>query len=87
MTFETAYRFLLLDDSATSRRVKRSLREGGLWRAVHEATTGAEAMDVLLNTAVDLLLADLSRPGPDLDRGRRDDRADPQRAGHPRSRC
>ncbi len=55
---------LIVDDSPTVRRVLGfTLRQNG--HTVLSATNGQEALDLLLGTAVDLVIADVSMPEMD----------------------
>ena len=60
-------RTLIVDDSSVMRKiVERALRQAGLeLAAVHEAGTGAEALDVLKAMQVDLILSDINMPSMD----------------------
>jgi len=60
-------RTLIVDDSSVMRKiVERTLRQAGLeLAAVHEAGTGAEALDVLKAMQVDLILSDINMPSMD----------------------
>lgn len=60
-------RVLLVDDSSVMRKiVDRSLRQSGLEiSAVLEAANGAEALAVLAENRVDLILCDINMPGMD----------------------
>ncbi len=55
---------LIVDDSTVMRKiVERSLRQAGLDPLiVHEAGSGAEALEVLKTTRVDLILSDINMP-------------------------
>ncbi len=55
---------LLVDDSFVMRRVlERALRQAGLAIAeVFEASNGAEALDILTEQSVDLILSDVNMP-------------------------
>lgn len=57
-------RALIIDDSSVMRKiVERSLRQAGLeLSAVKEAGNGAEALAVLAESAVDLILCDINMP-------------------------
>lgn len=57
-------RTLIIDDSSVMRKiVERSLRQAGLELAeVREAGNGSEALSVLKQTAVDLILCDINMP-------------------------
>ena len=61
------YRVLLVDDSAVMRKmVTRTLRQSGLQLSeVLEASNGLEALDVLTNEVVDLILCDWNMPEMD----------------------
>jgi len=58
---------LIVDDSSVMRKiVERALRQTGLQLAkVYEASTGAEGLDVLAATPVDLVLTDINMPAMD----------------------
>lgn len=55
---------LIVDDSFVMRRIlERALRQAGLEiAAVLEASDGAEALDILVERPVDLILSDLNMP-------------------------
>lgn len=55
---------LIVDDSFVMRRVlERALRQAGLAiAAVFEASDGAEALDILAEQSVDLILSDVNMP-------------------------
>lgn len=55
---------LIIDDSSVMRKiVERSLRQAGIeLQQVIEASNGAEALSVLGNTQVDLILSDINMP-------------------------
>jgi len=55
---------LIVDDSSVMRKiVERSLRQAGINLAhVHEAGNGVEALSVLAETRVDLILCDINMP-------------------------
>jgi two-component system chemotaxis response regulator CheY len=57
-------RALIVDDSSVMRKiVERSLRQAGIeLEKVLEASNGAEALTVLHNNAVDLILCDINMP-------------------------
>ena len=57
-------RALIIDDSSVMRKiVERSLRQAGLdLSEVKEAGNGAEALALLANTIVDLILCDINMP-------------------------
>jgi len=57
-------RALIVDDSAVMRKiVERSLRQAGIdLKQVFEAGNGAEALGVLNENAVDLILCDINMP-------------------------
>jgi two-component system chemotaxis response regulator CheY len=57
-------RILIVDDSSVMRRiVERCLRQAGLEiEAVLEASNGAEALGLLQNQTVDLILSDINMP-------------------------
>jgi len=57
-------RTLIVDDSSVMRKiVERALRQAGLnLQAVHEASSGAEGLDVLKAQPVDLILSDINMP-------------------------
>jgi two-component system, chemotaxis family, chemotaxis protein CheY len=57
-------RALIVDDSSVMRKiVERSLRQGGIHLAhVFEAGNGAEALGLLSDTRVDLILCDINMP-------------------------
>jgi two-component system chemotaxis response regulator CheY len=57
-------RALIIDDSSVMRKiVERSLRQAGLdLSEVKEAGNGAEALALLANTTVDLILCDINMP-------------------------
>lgn len=58
---------LLVDDSSTMRKiVGRSLRQAGLdFDNIYEAADGLEALDVLDNETVDIVLSDINMPNMD----------------------
>ncbi len=58
---------LVVDDSAAIRKIlQRVLRQTGLAiRSIHEAGNGQEALDVLSNHLVDLVLTDINMPKMD----------------------
>jgi two-component system chemotaxis response regulator CheY len=60
-------RALIVDDSSVMRKiVERSLRQAGLDAlVVHEAGSGAEALEVLKTKSVDLILSDINMPTMD----------------------
>lgn len=62
-----SHRILIVDDSATIRAmIKRIIRMTGLEIGdLHEAANGRIALDILSNTPVDLILADLNMPEMD----------------------
>jgi two-component system chemotaxis response regulator CheY len=55
---------LIVDDSSVMRKiVERALRQAGLSLSkVHEASSGVEALDLLKNERVDLILSDINMP-------------------------
>jgi len=56
---------LIVDDSSVMRKiVERALRQAGLEDSlvVYEASSGSEALDVLKNSKVDLILSDINMP-------------------------
>jgi two-component system chemotaxis response regulator CheY len=55
---------LIVDDSSVMRKiVERALRQAGLSLSkVHEASSGSEALDVLKNERVQLILSDINMP-------------------------
>ncbi len=57
-------RALIVDDSSVMRKiVERSLRQAGLQISqVFEASNGAEALGLLQNESVDLILSDINMP-------------------------
>jgi two-component system, chemotaxis family, chemotaxis protein CheY len=57
-------RTLIVDDSSVMRKiVERSLRQAGIEpMVVHEACSGAEGIEILRNTEVDLILSDINMP-------------------------
>jgi two-component system chemotaxis response regulator CheY len=57
-------RALIIDDSSVMRKiVERSLRQAGLELSeVKEAGNGAEALSVLANSSVELILCDINMP-------------------------
>ena len=57
-------RVLIVDDSSVMRKIlERSLREAGLeLSTVHQAGNGAEALAVLADNQVDLILCDINMP-------------------------
>lgn len=61
------YNILIVDDSATTRAIiKRTIRMTGLPIAqVYESPNGKAALELLTNTPVDLVLADLNMPEMD----------------------
>ena len=60
-------RVLVVDDSSTMRKiVSRSLRQAGLeFDEILEASDGQEALNVLENENVDLILSDINMPNMD----------------------
>jgi two-component system, chemotaxis family, chemotaxis protein CheY len=60
-------RTLIVDDSSVMRKiVERALRQAGLeLSAVHEASSGTEALEVLRAQKVDLILTDINMPSMD----------------------
>lgn len=60
-------RTLIVDDSSVMRKiVERALRQAGLDPlVVHEASNGAEGLDLLKATSVDLILSDINMPSMD----------------------
>ena len=58
---------LIVDDSSVMRKiVERALRQAGLpLSKVHEASSGAEALDVLKSERVQLILSDINMPTMD----------------------
>jgi len=60
-------RALIVDDSSVMRKiVERSLRQAGLeLLEVQEAASGAEALEVLRASKVDLILSDINMPSMD----------------------
>lgn len=60
-------RALIVDDSSVMRKiVERSLRQAGLDPlVVHEAGSGADALEVLRAVTVDLILSDINMPSMD----------------------
>jgi two-component system chemotaxis response regulator CheY len=63
----SAVRTLIVDDSSVMRKiVERALRQAGLETlVVHEAGSGAEALDLLKSRSVDLILSDINMPSMD----------------------
>ncbi len=57
-------RTLIVDDSSVMRKiVERSLRQAGIEpMVVHEAGSGAEGIELLKTTEVDLILSDINMP-------------------------
>lgn len=57
-------RTLIVDDSSVMRKiVERSLRQAGIEpMTVHEAGSGAEGIEILRTTEVDLILSDINMP-------------------------
>ena len=57
-------RALIVDDSSVMRKiVERSLRQAGLYLSeVKEASNGAEALALLANSSVELILCDINMP-------------------------
>jgi two-component system, chemotaxis family, chemotaxis protein CheY len=55
---------LIVDDSSVMRKiVERALRQAGLEAlVVHEASSGAEGLDVLRGAQVDMILSDINMP-------------------------
>jgi two-component system chemotaxis response regulator CheY len=55
---------LIVDDSSVMRKiVERALRQAGLsLNKVHEASSGVEALDLLKNERVQLILSDINMP-------------------------
>ncbi|MEI8257413.1 MAG: response regulator [Deltaproteobacteria bacterium] len=62
-----SYEFLLVDDSSITRKVlRRTLRMSGLEvSGVHEAANGIEALDVLSQRRIDVVVTDLNMPAMD----------------------
>jgi two-component system, chemotaxis family, chemotaxis protein CheY len=60
-------RILIVDDSSVMRKiVERALRQAGLDSlVVHEASNGAEGLDLLRAKQVDLILSDINMPSMD----------------------
>lgn len=60
-------RILIIDDSSTMRKiVSRSLRQAGLdFDEILEASDGQEALNLLENEKVDLILSDINMPNMD----------------------
>lgn len=60
-------RTLIVDDSSVMRKiVERALRQAGLdGLVVHEASNGAEGLDLLKAKQVDLILSDINMPAMD----------------------
>lgn len=60
-------RTLIVDDSSVMRKiVGRCLSQAGLeLAAIHEAGSGLEALDLLRNVQVDLILSDINMPAMD----------------------
>ena len=60
-------RILVIDDSSTMRKiVSRSLRQAGLeFDEILEAADGQEALDLLENEKIDLILSDINMPNMD----------------------
>lgn len=60
-------RILVVDDSSTMRKiVSRSLRQAGLdFDEILEASDGQEALNLLENEKVDLILSDINMPNMD----------------------
>jgi two-component system, chemotaxis family, chemotaxis protein CheY len=60
-------RVLIIDDSSTMRKiVTRSLRQAGLdFDTIFEAGDGVEALQLLQNEKVDLILSDINMPNMD----------------------
>jgi two-component system chemotaxis response regulator CheY len=58
---------LIVDDSSVMRKiVERALRQAGLpLSKVHEASSGVEALDLLKNERVQLILSDINMPTMD----------------------
>lgn len=58
---------LVIDDSSTMRKiVSRSLRQAGLdFEEILEAGDGQEALDLLANQSVDMILSDINMPNMD----------------------
>lgn len=57
------FKALIVDDSSVMRKiVERSLRQAGLDLEVFEAANGAEALAVLADKRVDLILSDINMP-------------------------
>jgi two-component system chemotaxis response regulator CheY len=58
---------LIIDDSSTMRKiVTRSLRQAGLdFDTILEASDGVEALQVLQNESVDIILSDINMPNMD----------------------
>jgi len=59
-----AYNVLVVDDSSTSRKIViKSLRMSGLdIQKIHEARDGVQAMEILKENWIDIVLADLNMP-------------------------
>ena len=60
-------RTLIVDDSSVMRKIiERTLRQAGIEPlVVHEAGSGAEGLDLLKSTPVDLILSDINMPTMD----------------------
>lgn len=58
---------LIVDDSSVMRKiVERALRQAGLpLSKVHEASSGSEALEMLKNERVQLILSDINMPAMD----------------------
>lgn len=58
---------LIVDDSSVMRKiVERALRQAGVaFAKVHEASNGVEALDVLRQHSVELILSDINMPSMD----------------------
>lgn len=63
----TEFSALIVDDSAVMRKiVERALRQAGLSLAnVFEAASGVEALDIVRQQHVDLILSDINMPNMD----------------------
>lgn len=63
----TEFSALIVDDSSVMRKiVERALRQAGLSLAnVFEAASGVEALDILREQRVDLILSDINMPNMD----------------------
>jgi len=80
-----AINVLLIDDSAVMRAmILKSLEMSGIpMGAVHQASNGAEGLELLQQHAIDLVMLDISMPGMRGDEMLEQVRAEPATAGLP----